>query len=550
MKNRFYISVFCASSCFLFACVKQVTKIPQAETAPSVQQSSMPLDYIKKVKKDTLTYIMGFHDTLERGFFATALEKLIKEFPSKASEDSTKELFIKTQTFITPLSASESVHVQPSMVFPPPKPEMGVEKPVHYGGSAAIYTPRGAYDPALAALVEAFLCGTEACPAKGQNSSPPFCAIRLLSDKKVSLTISTIAKSASGKPFSAFDVVTLWSNHVKQHPAEGRALFRYVNGIDQFIAGREAVVPGFQVSDEKTVILQLSQADPWAVQRLCTSGLFPASFKAGPYVVKDTKSNTIQLAPNEHYRFGKPFLGSCEIRYGQDNNPFLSFSLNRYDVMELYSIKDMDYARRGFSDKASLRFFSENRYFLSLALGSVDLRGTLCRLFDRKDMLANYVKAEGSVLLSLETQENNAEAAAITASPALTSIPSGLTAAPIVILSQNDDPISVIIADKLLADISRVGISCTVKCVSQEEYEKTLVKREYGIAVGCVPGSVLTDQSERLRVSTMWFNDEMSEPARIDAKFEYPLFSIKTYLLCKNKIDFLNDAIEGIYLKE
>ena len=51
-------------------------------------------------------------------------------------------------------------------------------------------------------------------------------------------------------------------------------------------------------------------------------------------------------------------------------------------------------------------------------------------------------------------------------------------------------------------------------------------------------------------MSTMWFSDEVNERTRIEGKQEFPLFSIKTYLLYKNKIGFFNDAIEGVYIKE
>jgi hypothetical protein len=223
--------------------------------------------------------------------------------------------------------------------------------------------------------------------------------------------------------------------------------------------------------------------------------------------------------------------------------------LNRYDVVTLYSLKDIGYARRVFAEKGTLKPFTESQYFLSLALPSQELRSALCRLFDRKDILLNYVKAEGGPLAAMETQAEYVEPSA-SARPALQSIPGNLATAPVVVLFQNEDPVSVIIADKLLADISRTGVSCTVKGVSAEEYERALVRRDYGIAVGCVPGGVLSDQSERLRLSTMWFNDEINEPTRIESKQEFPLFSIKNYLLCKNKIEFLNDAIEGIFVKE
>jgi hypothetical protein len=163
-------------------------------------------------------------------------------------------------------------------------------------------------------------------------------------------------------------------------------------------------------------------------------------------------------------------------------------------------------------------------------------------------MLANYVNAEGTPVSWIESAEETPDAAP--PSPVLSSIPPSLSAAPIIVVFRSDDPISAIIADKLLADISRAGLTCTVKGMSTEDYEKALIKRDYGIVVASVPGSILRDQSERLRMATIWFSDESNERARIDQKQEFPLFSIKTYLLCKNKIGFLNNMIEGVYVKE
>ncbi len=549
MNHISSVRVFCAAACVLFACAKQITKTPETAVASSLQQTVKPLNYVKKSKKDTLTYVVEFHDSLERGAFGKDLEKLIRNFSSKAAADTTKALFIKTQAVVAAASPLDNLAAQPAAAAPVQKREeySSPEKAVRSGGAVTIYTPFGSIDPALSPLVEAFICRSESCLAAAQDTNSANCIIKAHSDKKIAVMLAPAMQNAAGKAFSAFDAVTLWSNYVKQHPAEGRALFRHVNGIDQFIAGREAVVPGFQVTDERTVSLQLSQADPNAAQRLCTSRLFPAAFKTGPYYIKNDKANIMQLAPNAHFRQGKPFLNSCEIRLGKDSNPFLAFSLNRYDVMEIFSLKDADYARRSFIDKAALIGFSETRYFLSIAVQSTELRAALCRLFDRKDMLLNYVKAEGAALSAIESSEENIEAAP---TPVLSSIPPMLSAAPVIVVFRSDDPVSAIIADKLLADISRAGLSCTVKGVAVEDYEKTLIKRDYGIAVGSVPGSILRDPSERLRMATMWFNDETNERTRIDQKQEFPLFSIKTYLLCKNKIGFLNDAIEGVHIKE
>jgi hypothetical protein len=48
----------------------------------------------------------------------------------------------------------------------------------------------------------------------------------------------------------------------------------------------------------------------------------------------------------------------------------------------------------------------------------------------------------------------------------------------------------------------------------------------------------------------MWFNDAGNEQARIAECREIPLFWVKEYLLCKKKISFAGDVLEGIFVKE
>jgi hypothetical protein len=121
-------------------------------------------------------------------------------------------------------------------------------------------------------------------------------------------------------------------------------------------------------------------------------------------------------------------------------------------------------------------------------------------------------------------------------------------AAPITILIGNEDPIARIIGDKLLSDISRAGLACSLKSVPIQEYEKSLVKRDFGCAVGCAPKNITGDVSERLRLSSMWFNDEMNESARIENLQEIPLFSVKTYLLYSKKMGLLNGVITEMFV--
>jgi hypothetical protein len=531
----------------LFACARQVTKQPGTVSSQPIQGPSAP-SVTKKLKKDTLDYYIEFQDTAQRARFAHALEKLIKSFPVKVAADSSTFHYIKTQVV--------TGAPQPAMSLTPAAPPIPPEgrrdsvpslaSPPRYGGIVRIYTPEGVVGGALSALVQQRPFDTKSCAAGGGDSGCGYCTVKEATDRKITIALSSIAVNADGKPFSAFDVAAGWSAAIKTHPAEGGAIFHYVKGVEQFIAGREAIVTGIRIVDEKTVVLELARPDPFAVQRLCTSRLFPAAFRAGPYCISNEGNGMVHLTPNAHFPSGRPFLNSCEIRLGKDNNPFLSYSMNRYDAMVLFSTKDVDYARREFSGKSQLMGISEDRYFLALAIQLIDMRQFLNRLVDRKDILANFVKADGSVLSCIET---DGDTIAGTASPALLA-GAPAQAAPVIVLFRTGDAVSILIAEKLLADLSRAGIPCTMKRASDDEYEKALVSRDYGVAVGFMPKTVLTDHGERLRMATLWFNDETNERGRLDSLREIPLFSVKTYLLYKNKLAFQGDKLEGIFVKE
>lgn len=109
---------------------------------------------------------------------------------------------------------------------------------------------------------------------------------------------------------------------------------------------------------------------------------------------------------------------------------------------------------------------------------------------------------------------------------------------------------SILIAEKLLADLSHAGLACAMKGGLSEDYEKALISRDYGIAVGWAPQRITSDPSERLRLATMWFSDEFNERVRIDNMQEIPLFSIKTYLLSAKKVFFSESGLIGMFVKE
>jgi hypothetical protein len=169
-------------------------------------------------------------------------------------------------------------------------------------------------------------------------------------------------------------------------------------------------------------------------------------------------------------------------------------------------------------------------------------------MIDPKDMLANYVQAEGAPLTSIAPQTGAVDTSG-TNSGNFAAGEKPAVPAQIGILFRKDDPISALIAGKLFADISNAGLKSTLKPAAEGDFERTLVSRDYGIAVGWTGSNTAGDPCEQLRMATMWFNDEANERSRIDSANEIPLFAVKIYLLAKKKIGFLNGALEGIYIK-
>jgi hypothetical protein len=526
------------------SCAKQVTK-----QTVQVQKGH---EIITTEKKDTLGYFISFYDSTERGKFVRSFEHFVKTYPFRLDTLASGRYF---ELRLPPPPSAEGARPRPVVsetLATIPQTALPSARKIEprTGGAVTLYSQREFVDPVLSTLITSYPFGKGSCSGEPPvGNGPGVLDLRQVSDKQIDISLKDNLVTATGQALSAFDCVNAWTAYVKKHPAEGLALFRYVKGLDGFIAGREAIISGFVVSDQKTVSLRLEKPDPVAATRLCSRRLLPHALKMGLYYVKGESpgSASLQLLPNPHAEEQKAFLNSLILRLGKDPNPFLSFSLNRYDATTIVSLKDIDYARQKAADKASLIVLSEDRYFLSCGITAKDIRVFAKKLVDPKDILASFVKADG-VAISLLESESGAVAAP-DQSPGQPTIPMAVPLpGPISVLYRSEDPVSVIIAEKILADFTRSGLLCVLKGVSAEGYEASLVRKDYGIAVGWVDKSVITDPTERLRLASMWFNDNTDEHARIDDAREFPLFSVKQYLLYKKKIQFAGDVLEGIFV--
>lgn len=455
-----------------------------------------------------------------------------------------------TIKIVTPGPPSPDVSPQPrskDSVVSPIGPSPVSAKTPAFGGSIKLYTQRAFIDDNIERMLSTNPFDKKSCTGSDTLAPAGYVSVKNIADKGVMLSLAPSIQEGDGRIVSAFDIVTGWSDYAKKHPAESVALFRFVAGVRQFVDGREGVITGFQIVDDKTIVVQFNQTDPNGLTRFCTARLMPPSFKLGPYFIKAEKNNVITLSPNVHFPLGRPYLNACEIKLGGDPNPVLSYSMRRFDAMTIFSLKDLDYARHLPADQSTVVSLAEDRYFLSLATPLAEVRQFIRRMIDARDILNNYVKAEGKPLKYIETDS-------LVEDSAFSARKSGLSAAPssppmLSILYRKDDPASGLIAEKLLAELSRAGLSCALKGCLSEDYERGLIGRDFAVAVGWAPSRVLDDPSERLRLSALWFNDEAKEALRIESAQEIPLFTVKTYLLTNKKIVVPQSGLAGMFVE-
>jgi len=512
--------------------------------------------------------MIEFGDKPDRSQFLTTFTRFIKEYPfGSAQIDSTgnyvsitilpvggRDVEDKDSLSIAPVERSRFSETPITPSIPPEEqPHLGDANeqqlrdtlpPSVKGGTIRLFTERGFFDHSFGDLVWA----NPFAPASEFDDTShraEYLKVVKSSPKELYLQIKRDVTTGRGRALSALDFIDQWAKFIRQHPAEGKALFRYVEGLDAFIRGEEAIIRGFYATDERTIRIRYTRPDPQAQERVRNNRLLWGNFQLGPYFVKGQKSSTFLLLRNKHFPSRLiPFIDSCFVELGNDNNPILSYSLKKYDGVVLVKEDELHYARNKLLNDATLSLLSIDRYFLSLNIDDPQVRDYLRDMIKPNDVL-RVVKIEGESIDAVESDEpNTIERVSGSVSPA----PAG--SKPYYILFRKDDPISRRIAEKLLADFMHSRISVKLKPADAKQYEMALVMDNYDCAVGWVPQSVLNDTSEQLRLATLWFDDERDERRRLAENTEIPLFTAKRFLLARNEVGFYKGEIEGVYLKQ
>ncbi len=511
-------------------------------------QSEIP-PRIFTLNGDTISYAIEFYSAAEREKFLSSFKAFLKDYPfAKLQDNGDRMVFVK----ILPIKAdgeekkladelsnkrSDFVGkviqntVENSLSDSVIKPEDTIE--AQYGGTIKMYTPRSTIDEGFESLVDVY-------PFEN-NTGANVLTIADSSPKKITLRLNGKITNGKGKILSALDFIESWNTMIKTHPAESFALFRYVDGIKEYIDGREAVVRGLIATDQNTIQLRLSQPDQYAIDRLRTGKLLNRGLMLGEYYVNEMTRDEIVLLSNKASGKKSGYLDKIVLRMGGEANPLLSFSLKKYDAVKLLASNDLDYARNNLQKYGTLNIIERDRYFIACTYADPKLRQYLRGIINSSEILRNFVKAEGEPISSIENDitdsvKYNREIGQL-----------GLIQ-PVKILFQKDDDVSKIIAEKIMAYFAQDNIAGTLAGVTQSEYERVLISKNYGCAIGWVSGQVISDRSIQLHLASMWFNDELDEQVRKENLQEIPLFSVNKYLLTKNTLILPENKITEMFL--
>ena len=552
---RFCIVVVC--SLLLFTCTPK-----PAITAGGVSHETCPP--VSEHPVDTLGYTVTFSNGAQREQFVGALRSFLNEYPfSELREDTVAGQVVIRIAPVRydeqPLAAlspveqtrfSEGTIEQQGMGLLLQSPttmsdtaggETFIDTVIpRNGGSLRLYTQRSGIDNTFLPLV------TVDPFAQPDSTSEPLLTVSTVSPKKITLHLNGRVIDGAGRVLSALDLIDAWTGFVKKHPAEGLALFRHVEGIREFIAGREAVIRGIGAVDQNTCYLRLNQSDTLAARRIATRRLCGSVYsKIGLYYPAQKGEKELILLPNLKTGPRRALLDTLVLSVNDDKNPILSFSLKKYDVITLIAASDVSYARSTLEKQASLQLVSNDRYFISCSAADGTLRRFVASRCNGADLLHNSIKGNGKTLAFLETDSGVVDG--VQEQGRGETPPAIASGQQVRILFRNDDIVSGKVAEKLLADLSGAGMRCVLAGQGVSEYERSLVERKYDCAVGWVPEQVLTDESERLRLATVWFGDNRNEADRIAQCFEIPLFSIERYLLIRKPAGLYHNRIDGLF---
>lgn len=521
---------------------------------PSPGKESSACPRVIREDADTTAYTINFSDSTQKQHFVHSFQLFLDQykFSSYQKDTISGQVVIRLAPFkkgesIPSLVPVETGAFSESTVEGEDFGDSNVEFVPYIdtiipdtGGCIRLHLTRNSIDGTFIPLMAAPLLEPV------DTSVLPLFSVSMTSARKIIVKLESRVVDGTGRLISALDIIEAWTGYIRQHPAEGFALFRYVDGVMDFIQGKEAVVRGFGAMDQYTCYLKLFRPDRYALDRLKSKRALGIYSKLGLYYpVKAVNKEMLLLANNKTNSTRRGLLDTLIINISDDDNPILSFSLKKYDALTLTFIRDISYARSTLTKQAAIEQVSQDRYFISCILKDLTTRKYIASCINAQKLIQTTLKVEGSPITSITSDVDTLALSEMQSKNEVAKPPEN---GQIRILFRDDDEISVKIANKLQEVLSsKSGAHISLVGAGSTEYERKLIEQDFECAIGWVEKRVIHDKSEKLRCATMFFRDMVSEMERIESYLEIPLCSVNRYLLTRKPAGMYRNLVTKIY---
>ncbi len=529
----FSLMVFCTDQG-----MKGVSTLPEKKGVSGAEAE-------KEIRGDTSYYRVVFRDRHEAERFRKDLNELIHEYEILRSEhkESERVFVIRAvhEDTVPDVLEFEGAVLPDSLIETEAIEEAAYQPDISYGGKARVYSELHYMNP----VVQDLMVSSVGC-----NDSAALFSLSEKSGRSVILKIKDSTGSKDRRGLSSLDVIDIWSKRIRLDPAWGRAVFKGIEGLREFVSGGENTVRGFTALDPVSIKLRFRETADEFLSRVTPESLILPQMGIGAYTLQDRVQEdrieeSLDLSPGEGSEC-RGYLDSLGLIFSESGNPLAAFSTGRYEVLLLSSPRDIQYVENSNPQNSTVRDLVRERYFLRVNIEDAAVRESVAGIIDPGGIisgpLANVCTPVHKVFPDTmaddysEADDQVAEASE-----------EGGIEEELEILYLKGDRISEKVSGGIASGLEDRGAEIRLIGKGYWEFSRALFRDEFDIAVGFISEPRLETRKEAGMELLYWFGNSSSVKGIQRENRIIPLFTARRIMVYKQGFGFAGSGITGIF---
>ncbi|MFW5959639.1 MAG: hypothetical protein ACOCSE_00810 [Chitinivibrionales bacterium] len=499
----------------------------------------------KEIRGDTSYYRVIFRDRQEAERFRKDLNELIHEYEILRSEHKGSERVFVIRAVhgdtVPEALEFEGAVLSDSLIETEAIEESAYQPDISYGGKARVYSELNYMSPVVQDLMVSGV---------GCNDSAALFSLSEKNGRSVVLKIMDSTGSGDRKGLTSLDVIDIWSKRMSLDPAWGRAVFKGLEGLQEFIAGEENTVRGFTALDPASIKLRFRETADEFLSRVTPESLILPQMGVGAYILQerfqeDSIKESLDLYPGEGSEC-RGYLDSLGLIFRENGNPLASFSTGRYEVLLLSSPRDIQYVENSNPQNSTVRDLVSERYFLRLNIEGAEDRDAVAGMIDPGDIISgpmvNVCAPVDMVFRDTPADESPEADDQIVDAPEKNGIEGELE-----ILYLKGDRISEKVSGRIASGLEDRGAEIRLTGKGYWEFSRALFRDEFDIVVGFISEPRLDTGKEAGMELLYWFGSSASVKEIRTENRIIPLFTARRIMVHKQGFGFAGSGITGIF---